>query len=59
MPDGDITYRQAKKEIIKYFSEHHGGNIDAAEIQEVLHIDISMAIEICDELERNGKIKSV
>ncbi len=55
----DITYRQAKKEIIKYFSDHHGENINAADIQESLHIDISLALEICDELERERKIKVV
>lgn len=55
----DITYKQAKKEIIKYFSDHHGGNIDAADIQKSLYIDISLALEICDELENEGKIKVV
>ena len=54
----DITYGQAKKEIKEYFSKHHGEIIDAADIQEALNIDISMAIEILDDLECEGKIKT-
>lgn len=54
----DISYEQAKKEIIEYFSKHHGENIDAADIQEALNIDISLAIEILDGLENEGKIKA-
>ena len=54
----DIPYGQAKKEIKEYFSKHHGEIIDAADIQEALNIDISMAIEILDDLECEGKIKT-
>ena len=54
----DISYGQAKKEIKEYFSKHHGEIIDAADIQEALNIDISMAIEILDDLECEGKIKT-
>ena len=54
----DISYGLAKKEIKEYFSKHHGEIIDAADIQEALNIDISMAIEILDDLENEGKIKA-
>ena len=54
----DIPYGQAKKEIKEYFSKHHGEIIDAADIQEALNIDISMVIEILDDLECEGKIKA-
>ncbi len=54
----DITYGQAKKEIKEYFSKHHGENIDAADIQEALNIDISLALGILDDLEDEGKIKA-
>jgi len=54
----DISYGQAKKEIIDYFSMHHGENINAADIQEALNIDISLALEILDDLELEGKVKA-
>jgi len=54
----DISYGQAKKEIKEYFSKHHGEIIDAADIQEALNIDISLALEILDDLENEGKIKA-
>jgi hypothetical protein len=55
----DISYGQAKEEIMVYFVAHHGENIDAADIQEVLNIDISLVLEILDELEHEGKIKTI
>jgi len=54
----DIPYGQAKEEIGEYFSKHHGKNIDASDIQEALNIDISLVIEILDDLECEGKIKA-
>ena len=54
----DISYGRAKKEIREYFSKHHGENIDAADIQEALNIDISLALGILDDLEDEGKIKA-
>lgn len=55
----DINYDQAKSEIVRYFSDHHGKNIDVADIQRALKIDIYMALEVCDELEKERKIKSL
>lgn len=55
----DVSYEDAKREIKQYFESHHGENIDAADVQEVLRIDIQMAIQICQELEREGQIKAL
>ena len=55
----DISYGQAKEEIMVYFVAHHGENVDAADIQEILNIDISLVLEILDELEHEGKIKTI
>ena len=53
----DISFRKAKTEIKKYFQKHHGENIDAAIIQEALGIEISLAMQVCEELENEGQIK--
>jgi hypothetical protein len=55
----DLTRNQAKKEIIRYFKTHHGENIDASDIEDDLGIDIMLAIEICEELEKEGQIRGV
>ena len=52
-----ISYEQAKKEIKEYFKNHHGKKIDAADIQENLHINICDAIGILDVLEAEGNIE--
>jgi hypothetical protein len=54
----DIPYETAKEEIRKYFQKNHGKDIDAADLQEALGIEIAMAMEICEELEEEGKIAS-
>ena len=55
----DVPYSQAKKEVAQYFKDHHGENIDAADIEEALCIKFSMAVEICEKLEKEGKIKEL
>jgi predicted transcriptional regulator len=55
----DIPYAQAKDEIAKYFKEHNGENIDPADIEENLGIDFDMAFAVCEELEKEGKIKGI
>jgi len=55
----DIPYTQAKEEIAEYFEAHHGENIDAADLQEGLGIELSTAIRICEELAEEGKIKAL
>ncbi|MGA9536416.1 MAG: hypothetical protein WBR24_10955 [Desulfobacterales bacterium] len=52
-----ITYSQAKKEIADFFKDHHGKELNAADIQENLGIDIEVAMKACDQLEKEGKIK--
>ena len=52
-----ISYSQAKKEIKEYFEKYQGKKVDAGDIQENLHIDIIDAIEILEDLAREGKIK--
>lgn len=53
----DISYEEAKHEIAEYFEAHHGQNIDPADLQEALGIEIEIAIQACEELEKEGKIK--
>lgn len=55
----DVPYEQAKQEIAQYFRDHHGDEIDAGILQEELGIELSMAAEICEELEQGGKIKEL
>lgn len=54
----DISRSQAKREVAEFFENHHGENIDPADLEEALGIDIMLAVEICDELENEGKIKA-
>ena len=54
----DVPFDQAKEKIATYFKEHHGETIDAADLQEALGIDIGTAIQACEELEEEGRIKT-
>lgn len=54
----DVPFDQAKEEIAAYFKEHHGEVVDAADLQEALGIDIETAIQACEELEEEGRIKT-
>ena len=51
----DIPYEKAKREIRQFFADHHGGDFNAADMEEKLGIDFDMALEICQELENEGK----
>lgn len=53
----DVSLDRAKEEIAAYFKEHHGEVVDAADLQEALGIDIGTAIEACEDLEEEGRIK--
>lgn len=55
----EFSRKEAKKEIRQYFKDHHGENIDPSDIFENLGIDIELAIELCDELEREGRVRAV
>ncbi|MBW2543995.1 MAG: hypothetical protein JRD43_00705 [Deltaproteobacteria bacterium] len=53
----DVSFEEAKKEIAQYYNDHHGETIDPVDIQESLGIDIFMAVEICEKLEKEGRIR--
>ncbi|MDY6952647.1 MAG: hypothetical protein SWE60_14135 [Thermodesulfobacteriota bacterium] len=55
----DIPYARAKEEIAEYFEAHHGEDVDAADLQEALGIELSTAIRVCEELAEEGKIKAL
>ncbi len=55
----DISRRQAKEEIASYFADHHGNKFDEADLQEALKISIWMIVDICEELEKEGRIKGI
>jgi hypothetical protein len=52
----DIPYAQAKREIRQFFKDHHGEKYTASDLEDHLKIDFEMALEICSELEKEGKI---
>lgn len=54
-----ISFAQAKKEIRQYFKQHHGEDINAADLEEHLGIDFELASEVCETLEKEGNIKGV
>lgn len=53
-----ISRAQAKKEIKAHFRDNHGKTIYGDEIAEALNLDLMQVIEICEDLEREGKIAS-
>lgn len=55
----EIPREQAKEEIRKFFQDHHGEAIYPSDILEALHLDYDLVYEICEELEKEGKIKGL
>ena len=55
----DLSFTEAKKEIRQYFKQHHGEDINAADLEENLGIDFELATKACESLEKEGKIKGV
>lgn len=53
-----VSRAQAKKEIRAHFRDNHGKTIYGDEIAEALNLDLMQVIEICEELEREGRIAS-
>jgi hypothetical protein len=53
----EVSKKQAKKEIRKFFKDHHGEQIYPSDIMEALAIDYDLVYEICEELEKSGEIK--
>lgn len=55
----EIPRDQAKEEIRKFFQDHHGESIYPSDILQALHLDYDLIYEICEELEKEGKIKGL
>jgi hypothetical protein len=55
----EIPREQAKAEIRKFFQDHHGESVYPSDILESLHLDYDLVYEICEELEKEGKIKGL
>jgi hypothetical protein len=55
----DIPREQAKAEIKAYFESHHGEAIYPSDIMEDLRLDYDLIGELCDELEKKGKIRGL
>ncbi len=55
----EMTLEEAKSRIERYFSDHHGENIDYGDLMENLNIYLPLIVEACEELEREGKIAKV
>jgi len=53
----NVSYEQAKKEIVRYFKKHHGEHLTAADLEETLGIDFWLCDQICEDLTKEGKIK--
>jgi hypothetical protein len=55
----EIPREQAKAEIRKFFQDHHGESVYPSDILDSLHLDYDLVCEICEELEKEGKIKGL
>lgn len=55
----ELSYKEAKKEIRKYFKTHHGQDITPADIEDSLGIEFELASRVCIDLEKEGQIKGV
>jgi hypothetical protein len=55
----DITREKAKKEIEAFFKEHDGETIYPSDVMFALGLDHYLVSEICQELEKEGKIKAL
>ncbi|MCL2116118.1 MAG: hypothetical protein FWH29_07845 [Methanobrevibacter sp.] len=53
----DIDYETAKKEVLEYHETHETAYI--SEISENLKLDLSLTVNIIDELIKKGKIEEV
>jgi len=55
----EIPRKQAKDEIRAFFKSHDGETIYPSDIMEALALDYDLVYEICEELEEEGKVKSI
>ncbi len=53
----EVSKEEAKQMIARFFEEK--GQLDYVEIMTTLHLDLELVVEICAELEKNGKIEGV
>ena len=55
----DITFEEAKEKVGQYFFDHHGENIDYGDLMDALNIHLPLIVDVCAELESEGKIAGV
>lgn len=55
----NLTFEEAKKKIEQYFFDHHGEDIDYGDLMDDLNIHLSLIVDVCSELESEGKIAGV
>lgn len=55
----DITFEEAKEKVCQYFLDHHGKNIDYGDLMDALNIHLPLIVDICAELESEGKIAGI
>ncbi len=55
----DMTFEEAKNKIRQYFLDHHGEDIDYGDLIDALNIHLPLIVDVCDELESEGKIAEV
>ena len=55
----DITFKKAKEKIGQYFLDHHGENIDYGDLMDILNIHLPLIVDVCAELESEGKIAGI
>ena len=55
----ETTFKDAKKKIRQYFLNHHGEDIDYGDLMDALNIHLPLIVDVCGELENEGKIVEV
>ena len=55
----DITFKKAKEKVGQYFLDHHGENIDYGDLMDALNIHLPLIVDVCAELESEGKIAGI
>jgi hypothetical protein len=55
----EIPRDQAKEEVRAFFKAHDGEAIYPSDVMEALSLDYDLVYEICEELEKEGKIKGL
>jgi hypothetical protein len=58
-PRENISINDAKMLIKSYFEQHHGEELDYVDLVDALCLPLSVFVEACGELEKEGKIAGV